>query len=122
MFDTMITVFNQLTDNKLADCKIFKGIISNNFMKFRFFYYVLKRINVDMIENIVCDASDDGDLTFFIKCKNLDSVSIVRDYINDGMDEFSHMFTLDIDVLDDKFIEIHIEGLTDNSIYKGDTI
>lgn len=50
----MITLFNRLTSQELADYSLFSHMIDLHYEKFKYLYYVLKDIELSHIDNIVC--------------------------------------------------------------------
>ena len=56
---SMITVFNQLTSSSLIDCDLFRNILDNHFLKFRYFYSLVDGINLSKVDTICCEEKDD---------------------------------------------------------------
>jgi hypothetical protein len=53
----MITVFNSLTNKKLKDCNLFENILSYHFEKFRYFYYIIRDIDLKKVNKIDCSET-----------------------------------------------------------------
>lgn len=53
----MISVFNRLTESKLADYNLFEKLISLHFEKFRFFYYIIEDISLTKVQKIECSET-----------------------------------------------------------------
>lgn len=56
----MITIFNQLTHNELADCCTFENILKNHYMKFRLLYNYMKHLDLSTVDKITCNDSEEG--------------------------------------------------------------
>lgn len=66
----MITIFNQLTHNELADCNTFENIIVNHFRKFKLVYNAyMKHLDLTKVKKITCKDSKKG-LSIKINYKN----------------------------------------------------
>lgn len=66
----MITIFNQLTHNELADCDTFENIIINHFRKFKLVYDThMKYLDLTEIDKITCKDNIKG-LSIKITYKN----------------------------------------------------
>lgn len=56
----MITIFNQLTHNELADCYTFENILKNHYIKFRIIYNYMKHLDLSTVDKITCTDSEEG--------------------------------------------------------------
>lgn len=66
----MITIFNQLTHNELADCNTFENIIVNHFRKYKLVYNAyMKYLDLSKVNKITCKDSKKG-LSIKINYKN----------------------------------------------------
>jgi len=54
MLNDIISVFNQLTRNELADCSLFENIINRHYEKFKYFYFIIDNISLKNIIDIKC--------------------------------------------------------------------
>jgi len=50
----MISVFNQLTENELADCDLFEDILNLHYEKFKYFYLIIEDICLGDVQKIEC--------------------------------------------------------------------
>lgn len=58
--NNMITIFNQLTHNELADCYTFENILKNHYMKFKLIYKYMKHLDLSTVEKITCIDNEEG--------------------------------------------------------------
>ncbi|WP_304576684.1 hypothetical protein [Romboutsia ilealis] len=57
----MITIFNQLTHNELADCNRFENIIVNHFRKYKLIYNTYMRyLDLEKVNKITCKDNKKG--------------------------------------------------------------
>ena len=90
----MITIFNQLTHNELADCNTFENIIVNHFRKFKLVYKAhMKYLDLTKVDKITCKDSKKGlsiKITYKNGClngsifKGIKSDTFVTEYYCDG--------------------------------------
>ena len=64
----MIDVFNRLTDQQLADCRLFENLIILHYEKFKFFYSIIEDICLSTVQKIYCQE-DETKLSIFINFK-----------------------------------------------------
>lgn len=71
--NNMITIFNQLTHNELADCYTFENILKNHYMKFRLMYKYMKHLDLSTVSKITCNDNEEGlsiKIVYLDKCGN----------------------------------------------------
>ncbi len=57
----MITIFNQLTHNELADCNTLENIIVNHFRKYKLVYNkYMKYLDLSKVNKITCKDNEKG--------------------------------------------------------------
>jgi uncharacterized protein YpiB (UPF0302 family) len=57
----IVSTFNRLTNNELADDNLFKDILEEHYDKFRYFYNIIKTIDEDrLIDDMICNANKEG--------------------------------------------------------------
>jgi hypothetical protein len=65
----MILVFNQFTNQGLADCDLFENILENHYEKFKYFYSIIEDMCLDKVQKIHCEEQESG-LEIYILFKN----------------------------------------------------
>ncbi len=71
MTTDVITLFNQLTQDELADYSKFEAILSDHYEKFKYFYYLMGGISLTKIKKVKCtECSSITSISFTIDCEN----------------------------------------------------
>jgi hypothetical protein len=109
----IITIFNQLTSQELADYSLFTNIIDYHFLKFRYFYYLINGIKLNKVKTIRCIESPEG-LTIWLKTLDnkylMELLTLIDKNINKEKDV---NFNTDAKLVDDS-IEVVIYQSNDN--------
>lgn len=110
--NNMITIFNQLTHNELADCYTFENILKNHYMKFKLIYKYMKHLDLSTVDKITCIDNEEG---LSIKIVYLDECGNNR--IFEGMT--SMQFNIET-VVSGNTVLLHIknEGRNEEDIYE----
>jgi len=54
----VITLFNQLTHDELADYSLFEKVLESHYEKFKYFYRLMENISLEGVNKIRCSNSD----------------------------------------------------------------
>lgn len=73
----MIEVFNRLTSSKLADCSLFRNMLDEHYQKFRYFYSLIKNIDMKSISEISCVSKPQSIVITIIPSENNDINTII---------------------------------------------
>lgn len=93
----MITLFNQLTSQELADYTLFSDIVDLHYEKFKYLYYMLKKVDLSKISKILCTEDADS-MSVSIEPKSIDYTNDLMYCINERKSSYkkSEYFTIDV--------------------------
>lgn len=98
----LITIFNQLTSQELADCNLFNGILHNHYEKVKYLYSLLNGVNMNNIEELYCDSFDYSVLDVIIIPKDTKYLDTVIKKINKNRNNYFYSECFDISVIEIK--------------------
>lgn len=117
----IISIFNRLTDNELADYHLFENILDNHYGKFKYFYYIIRELDITKVNRITCKIVSDSELLFSIKSNKRTVKKYLctyDDFNRSSNTYFNRYFSYNILEVDSG-VEVHIRCNCDdeNKIY-----
>ena len=122
MKSDLITIFNQLTSQELADCNLFDGVLENHYEKVKYLHSLLNGVNMSNIENIYCDSYLYDVLDVVIVPKDIKYNNNIIKKINKNLNNYFYSEYFEISVIEIKnIIKILISvvgGTREEEIYE----
>jgi len=118
----LITIFNQLTSQELADCNLFDGVLENHYEKVKYLHSLLNGVNMNNIKNIYCDSFLYDVLDVIIIPKDINYNNTIIKKINKNLNNYFYSKYFEISVIEIKdFIKVLISvvgGVEEEEIYE----
>jgi len=101
--NNLITIFNQLTSDELADYNLFVDLLENHYEKVKYLYYLLNGIKLKKINKIYCSPSQ---TSINVKIEPDDNRYINEIIYRINSNKKSYMFSdfFDVDIIEEREI------------------
>ena len=87
----IISVFNRLTEKRLADCILFETVLDEHYDKFKYFYFIISSIGMVDIDTITCRC-EKTILLFTIKYTNKKDTHKYKELFQKHFEAFNHPY------------------------------
>lgn len=104
MKSDLITIFNQLTSQELADCDLFDGVLENHYEKVKYLHSLLNGVNMNKIKDIYCDSYLYDVLDVVIVAKDAEYNNNILKKINSNRNNYFYSSYFEITVIEIKDI------------------
>lgn len=89
----ILTLFNQLTHDELADYTKFENVLDNHYEKFKYFYRLMGVVGLDNIQKVRCSDTDDSNtLCIEIEFENKKHLKEFEKSFDDVVKTYKHYY------------------------------
>ena len=123
MKSDLISIFNQLTSQELADCNIFDEMLESHYEKIKYLHCLLKGVHMGSeISDLFCDSYDSSSITIVIIPRQVKHMNKIIKAVNSNKNNFFYSKLLYVDLAEKKStIELTIgtrTGCEEESFYE----